>query len=343
MLKKRYIIVAITIGIMVLQSGTFAQGVTKTGTTAAKFLSIGIGPRANAMGGSFSSVADDATAMYWNPAGLSQLQNKQVIFTQADWLADISINYVGLALPVGSFGTLGINATAMTMGDMEITTELLPEGTGQKFSAGMYAFGISYARNLTQNFMIGANFKYVREDISQSKATGLAIDLGTLFITPFYGVRFSSSISNFGSKMQMRGDDLLIRHDPDEQREGNNEKVDAYYATEKYDLPLRLQIGVSRRFEIMPGYAFTFAADAAHPNDNTEYVNVGGELSMLNNMFMLRGGFKTLFMEDREEGLTLGAGFNFNQLGYFDLKLDYSFQQFEYLNDVHTFGFLLSF
>lgn len=64
---------------------------------------------------------------------------------------------------------------------------------------------------------------------------------------------------------------------------------------------------------------------------------------MLNDMFFLRGGYKTLFMEDREEGLALGAGFNFNQMNYFNLKLDYAFQQFKYLNDVHTFGFLLSF
>jgi len=55
-----------------LQSEGFSQ-VTKTGTTAAKFLSIGIGPRANAMGGAFTSVANDASALYWNPAGAATL------------------------------------------------------------------------------------------------------------------------------------------------------------------------------------------------------------------------------------------------------------------------------
>lgn len=261
MVRKILYTVVLSMVMFAIPQHAGAQGVTKTGTTASKFLSIGIGPRANAMGGSFTAIANDASAMYWNPAGIATIDEKQVLFTQANWLVDINVNYVGLVLSAGTFGTFGVNATAMTMGEMEITTENYPEGTGQNFSAGSYAFGFAYARNLTQNFMIGANFKYVREDIHQSKATGLAIDLGTLFITPFYGVRFSSSISNFGTKMQMNGDDLLVRHDPDPQREGNNERIDAYYGTDKYDLPLRLQIGISRDFKLMEGYVMRLAAD----------------------------------------------------------------------------------
>ena len=342
MLKNKLKLILI-ISLTLLQSITMGKGVTKTGTTAAKFLSIGIGPRAIAMGGSFTSIANDASAMYWNPSGISLIEKKQVIFTQTQWIADIKINYVGLVVPFSGIGSIGVNVTAMTMGDMERTTEYLPEGTGDKFSAGMYAFGVSYARRLTQNFMIGANIKYVREDISNSSAQGIALDLGTLFITPFYGIRFSSSISNFGTKMKMSGDDLLFQHDPDPQRHGNNESIDAYYDTDNFDMPLRLQIGMSRDFEFTEGQVLTLAVDGAHPNDNSEFVNLGAELALLNNMVFLRGGFKTLFMEDREEGLTLGAGYNFNRSNYFGISIDYAFQNFEHLGDIHTFGFLLTF
>ena len=64
-----------------LYNAAYSQDVTKTGTTASKFLSVGIGPRANSMGGAFTSIANDASAMYWNPAGIAQLTRYEGIFT----------------------------------------------------------------------------------------------------------------------------------------------------------------------------------------------------------------------------------------------------------------------
>jgi hypothetical protein len=332
-------------GIMVallLVSMSMAGSVSKTGTTASKFLSMGIGARAIGMGSAYVSVGTDATAMYWNPAGIADARSNQAIFSQTNWLLDIKLNYIGLVLNLGSVGNLGINMTALSMSDMEVTTANNPEGTGDTFAAGMYAFGVTYARHLTQNFIIGANLKYVREDISNSSAQGLALDIGTMFMTPFYGVRFSSSITNFGTKMQMAGDDLIIQHDPNPNSFGDNANLNAYYATDSYDMPLRLQIGLAKDFNFS-GQRLTLAVDAAHPNDNTEYVNLGGELALFDEMIFIRGGFKTLFMRDREEGLTLGAGYRTPKVGDFDLSIDYAFQNMEHLGDIHTFGFILSF
>ena len=320
-----------------------AQGVTKTGTTAGKFLSIGIGPRAIAMGGAFASSANDASAMYWNPAGIDQLSGNQFIFTQTNWFVDIKVNYIGAVFKAGALGTVGLNMTAMTMGDMEVTTEKNPEGTGDYFSAGMYAFGFSLARHLTQKFVIGANLKYVRESISQSAAHGLALDLGTMFVTPFYDVRLAASITNFGTKMRMTGDDLLIQHDPNPNIAGDNANLNAYYETESFELPLRVQLGLARDFYPLEGQRLTIAVEAAHPNDNSEYMNLGGELALFRERVFIRGGFKSLFMKDREEGLTLGVGYRTPRIGRFYLNIDYAFQDFVHLGDVHTFGFILTF
>ncbi len=319
-----------------------AQGVTKTGTTAGKFLSIGVGPRAIAMGGAFTSSANDATAMYWNPAGIDQISENQFVFTQTDWFVDIKLNYVGAVFKAGELGTIGVNLTAMTMGDMEVTTTKNPEGTGDYFSAGMYAFGFSIARHLTQKFIIGANFKYIRETISQSSAQGVALDIGTMFVTPFYGVRLAANISNFGTKMRMSGEDLLIQHDPDPNIAGDNANLNAYYETDSFELPLRVQIGLARDF-YFSNQRLTLAVEAAHPNDNSEYMNLGGEVALFNERVFLRGGFKSLFMKDREEGLTLGVGYKTPSLGRFRLNIDYAFQDFVHLGDVHTFGFILTF
>lgn len=327
---------------MISLSGNIYAEISKTGTSAAKFLSISIGPRAIAMGSAFSSISNDATAMYWNAAGIAQLEKNDIIFTHTNWIADININYVGLVLNLNEMGNLGINVTAMTMADMEVTTEYYPEGTGDTFGAGSYAFGLSYGRYLYNNFMIGVNIKYIRESISQSDAQGFGIDIGTIFNTPFWGIKFASSITNFGTKMHMTGDDLLLQTGIDDSRNGTNDQLDADLRTDEYELPLRLQIGISKDIMIRD-QRLTVAVDAAHPNDNTEYINIGAELAVLKEMAFLRGGYKTLFIADQEEGLSLGAGFNYDKMKSIELQIDYAFQRMKYLGDLHTFGLSFKF
>jgi Uncharacterised protein family (UPF0164) len=335
-MKKNILIIAFIF--FMIQSIGFCQ-VTKTGTTAAKFLSVGIGPRANAMGGAFSSVVNDASALYWNPAGAADVTQNEAMFTYTSLFKDldINLNYIAVVIPAEDIGSFGLSVTALDYGEMDVTTEYYPEGTGEKFSASSYAFGLSYAKNITEWFAAGITVKYITEGIFNSTANGVAFDVGTLFRTPFLGIKFATIISNYGSKMQMTGEDLLIRYDADPNRQGNNETVDAYYKTDYFELPLKLQIGISRDFEFFEGQRLTLAVDATHPNDNAESVNIGGELSFLDNLIFLRGGYKALFLDDNQEGLTLGAGLNY-VLGVFAFGFDYSYQEFEFLSYTHSFG-----
>jgi len=335
-MKKNILIIAFIF--LMVQSIGFSQ-VTKTGTTAAKFLSVGIGPRANAMGGAFSSVVNDASALYWNPAGVADLTQNEAMFTYTSLFKDldINLNYIAVVIPAEDIGTFGLSVTALDYGEMDVTTELYPEGTGERFSASSYAFGLSYARNITEWFSAGMTVKYITEGIFNSTANGVAFDVGTLFKTPFWGIKFATIISNYGSKMQMTGEDLLIRYDSDPNSEGNNETVDAYYKTDYFELPLKLQIGISKDLEFFDGQRLTLAIDATHPNDNAESVNIGGELSFIDNLIFLRGGYKALFLDDNQEGLTLGAGLNY-VLGVFAFGFDYSYQEFEFLSYTHSFG-----
>ncbi len=328
-MKKNILIIAFIF--LVVQSIGICQ-VTKTGTTAAKFLSVGIGPRANAMGGAFSSVVNDASALYWNPAGTADLKQNEAMFTYTSLFKDFAF-----VIPTEDIGSFGLSVTALDYGEMDLTTEYYPEGTGEKFSASSYAFGLSYAKNITEWFAAGMTVKYITEGIFNSTADGFAFDVGTLFKTPFWGIKFATIISNYGSKMQMTGEDLLIRYDADPNREGNNETVDAYYKTDEFELPLKLQIGISKDLEFFDGQRLTLAIDATNPNDNAESVNIGGELSFLDNLIFLRGGYKALFLEDNQEGLTLGAGLNY-VLGVFAFGFDYSYQEFEFLSYTHSFG-----
>jgi hypothetical protein len=319
----------------------YGQDVTKVGTTAAKFLSIPIGPRATALGGAFVSIADDPTAMYWNAAGIAKLTQNELVLDHTSWFVDIGLNYGGIVLPMGTFGTMGVNVTSINYGDMDVTTEDNPEGTGETFNASSYAFGVSYARSLTEWFAIGTNVKYVTEKIWHESAHGVAVDVGTIFTTPFRGIRLGASISNFGSKLQLSGEDLLIQKRIADQY-GTNPATNAYLATDEFDMPLALHIGISNEVIQNENQQLTVAIDAVHPNDNSESINVGAEYLLFNKVIALRGGYRSLFLQDSAERYTLGGGVN-QQFENMRIKFDYSYQAYERFSGVHKFSLGLIF
>lgn len=329
--------------IVLLAFPVFAQKVTKVGTTAAGFLNIDVGARAVGMGSAYVTQSDDVTGMYWNPAGLARMRGAQALFSHTGWLADIAFNYAAVAVPLPGLGTIGASATFLTMDDMERTTISQPMGTGEMFSAGSYCFALSYARSLTDRFSIGGNFKYISEKIYHSTASGIAFDIGTLFETQFNGLLIGMSITNYGTKMRMGGRDMLIQSDIDPLISGNNENINAHLQTDAFDLPLMFRVGVG--MDVLKGAGnsnLIIAVDALHPNDDVEYLNVGAEYTF-NRMFSLRGGYKSLFARDSEEGLSVGGGIRYSIAGFTELQIDYAYQDFGILKNVQKFTLALGF
>lgn len=332
----------IIFGFLCLCMAIQSAEVTKTGTTAAVFLKIDVGSRATAMGSSFTSVATDATAMFWNPSGIAFLDQADAVFSHARWIADISINYAAVAVPLKGVGTVGINGVFMTMDDMERTTTQYPEGTGEMFSCGSYAFGLSFARMMTNNFSIGLNAKYITENIFNSSATGFAIDLGTLYNTPIKGLSMGMSITNYGTKMRMEGRDLLLPSDPDPTISGNNSQIMSNLRTDSYELPLLFRFGFSyMALPNLDNHDLLLSIDLLHPNDDVEMVNFGAEYVFMH-LFAIRGGYKSLLKEDSEEGLCLGAGFMAG-IASTELRIDYAYKDFGRLKDVQMFTIGLNF
>ncbi|MCD6375957.1 MAG: PorV/PorQ family protein [Caldisericaceae bacterium] len=316
--------------------------VTKVGTTSAQFLKIEAGARAVAMGGAFVAVDNDATALYWNPSGIARLNFPEVVILHTKWFLDIIYDFVGVILPLGNFGTIGASITSLSMGEKKVRTIIYPEGTGEKYDAGDIALGISYAKNLTNRFSIGGTFKYIHQKIWHMSSSSIAFDIGTLFTTDFYGMKIGMSISNFGNKMKLEGKDTYIFYDPDETKYGNNDKIPAEMRTDEYSLPLIFRVGVA--MDVLKGdrNRLTLAVDAVHPNDNTENLNLGFEYALRNALF-LRAGYKNLFTENSEEGLTMGVGIEYNFFKSVLLKIDYAYQDFGILNNVQRFSLGLKF
>ena len=197
---------------------------------------------------------------------------------------------------------------------------------------------ISYARRLTNKFSIGSNIKYIRQSIWHANATTIAADLGALFITPFKNIRLGASLSNYGPDMEMTGRDQKFSMDPDPINEGNVEFVNAMYETDKFPIPLIFRVGLAGEIINTDKNRLSLAIDALHPNDNSEWMNIGVEYSFAETFFV-RGGMTTLFRKDTEEGLTFGTGINY-KIGRSatQLKLDYSYAAFGRLKNVQRFA-----
>ena len=332
--------------LMFYSSLTYAQlitNVSKVGTTSAPFLEIEAGARAIGMGGAFVAVANDASSIYWNPAGMAKLSMNEVILNHTEWIAGINYDFAGIVLKIDDANAVGISYTGVNLGkDMEVRTILEPEGTGELFSVGDIALGLSYARNLTDRFSIGFTGKYIQQTIYHMSADAFALDIGTLFKTRLNGMTIGMSISNFGSKMQMKGKDTLVKHDIDENKEGNNDRISAHLDTDAWSLPLLLRIGAAMDVVNNNYSRLTISADAMHPSDNLESINVGCEFSIKEFLF-LRGGYTNLFLVDGEESFAAGFGINYNIAGFATLKVDYAFSDFGILSNVHRFSMGLQF
>jgi hypothetical protein len=313
------------------------QTMTKSGTTAAQFLKIGVDARATAMGNAFTAMEGDVSSIFWNVAGLANVKRIETMFVNNDWLSGVGFHYLGLALPLRRIGVLGLSVTSLTVPDDKVRTVTKPEGTGEYWGAQDLAVNLSFARKLTDKFSIGGNIKFIQQTIWHSHANTFAIDLGALFVTPFKGIRLGASLANYGGELRMTGRDQKLSVDPDLINQGNVEFVNALYETDAFPLPLIFRVGLSGELVRTKALRLSYAIDALHPNDNTEAVNTGFELAV-GETFFLRGGHANLFRENAEEGLTLGGGLHYRLWGtQAILRIDYSYVDFgrlKYVNRV---------
>ena len=285
------LIVAASISQMVAQDAQ--SGVSKKGTTAAPFLSIGQGARAAGMGNAFVAIADDPTALYWNPGGLARLGGVGVAFEHTQWIAETKYNFAGISYSLGDYGALGVSLTLSDIGEMNVTTIEEPNGTGETFKATDIAVSVAYAIRLMNTFSIGFNPKFIHQSIWKTDGDALAIDIGILYDTPFSGFTLGMAITNFGTKMKLTGNSTLVLYDPDPISTGNNERIPANLETEYWSLPLNFRFGVSYVAPLSEDHHLVLAVDASHPSDDYESINVGGEY-VFNDLIALRGGYKPL-------------------------------------------------
>ncbi|MCG8606539.1 PorV/PorQ family protein [bacterium] len=334
-------LVLVTSTFAVAQTTDEAQSVSNVGTNSAAFLEIGLGARAQAMGAAFTSLADDATAMYWNPSGIARLGHFEASFTNIDWLADTYIGYAAVVASIGDFGAVGVDASVLDAGERPVRTIAQPEGTGEIFSSSDLSLGLAFAMNLTDRFSIGFHAKYIRQEIWHESANGFALDLGALYDMPVDGMRLGFAILNFGTRMKLSGRDLQRPFDPDPLNFGND-AINVDLETQSFELPLMFRFGVSYRLQTTESSGLLISTDLLHPGNNTESINIGGEYSY-NDFVFVRGGYESLFERDQENGLTLGGGLQFKLFGTGTVRIDYAYVDWGVLDNADRFTIALVF
>lgn len=306
-------------------------GGQRAGISAFQFLKIGVGARGVAMGESFVAVVNDASALFWNPAGLVEMTENQVIASHTSYIVDISHEFFGVTYKVSDNHALGVAVTSLHMKDMEITTETQPFGTGRFFTFGDLALGVSYANKMTEQFSFGATLRYVEETLDVLKMRSVMIDLGTLYWTGLGSTRFAVTISNFGADVKPKGTVTLA----------NGGTINDF---QSFSLPTIFKLGIAMEMIEDDNSRLTTSFQLNHPNDNSEHFRLGVEYAF-RNTFYLRGGLKRtigqkLFGRDETspEDFTLGAGFAVDVSGISRVSADYAFARFNDLGSVHRFS-----
>ena len=311
----RRIVVALgLVGCLIPGLAGAAEIFQKVGTFDGQFLKIGVGARAEGMGGAFVGVADDATALFWNAAGIARIESdkSELTFNHANWPAELSFDQVGYVFHLKKIpGAFGAQIRALTMNPMVETTAYQPDptvGDGNSFDAGYLAAGLSYARSLTDKFSAGVTMNMIHEGLAEFSQQTFAFDVGTLYDVGTAGMKIGMAISNIGSQIK--------------------------FIDREARIPAIFRVGTSATLLQSQDQKLIGSFEFSHPPDNAERLNVGAEYAFRKYVF-LRGGYNINY---DAEGIAGGVGFHFPVSVAGMADLDYSYTDMKDLGGSHRFS-----
>ena len=278
----------------------FAQDDFKrVGKSGFGFLKISPSARAAGMGDAFTAIADDVTTIFYNPAGLTNLDKFVFNFNHTDWIVNSSIISGAIARPFGRNGAIGISIVKFDTEDFEETTVLDPEGTGRMIDAGDVALAVAYAIQLTDNLSFGFKGQYLEEKIDIDKATAITADFSTYYRTGFRDLTLAMIMKNFGPE--------------------------AKFLSDKFKLPLYFNVNTAMSLIGSKGSPFQWlvSVESAFATDYRDRYHLGTEM-WIADMIALRGGYK--FYYDTEDW-TIGAGLKVG-IGSRKVIIDISYSNF---------------
>ncbi len=278
------------------------------------FLRTPVGARPSAMAGSFVAMSEDPHCIYYNPAGVGNIQNRTATFGYLNHILDIQSFFGAYVMP-HSKGAYGLGVQYTSYGDFKRTNEFGQE-QGSFGASNLVAY-LSYAQLRGKNFMLGANVKYIRSELENFSSDAFAVDLGFIYHSPLFGnLDFGGGLFNAGSV------------------------ISAFDVT-KERLPLNAQFGVSKKLEHLP---LRYSLALINYFDDNLVFRAGGEMNLATGLF-LRLGYDTIGGDqkvgtdsDRFAGLSLGLGLEHQRY-----KIDYGISSFGEVGSLNRFSFGMKF
>jgi hypothetical protein len=334
---KKFLILSVATSILFLAGSLWAEEFDNLGTSGAQFLKLDVDARVVGLGGANAAVTRGAMALYYNPAGIANMDENSVAFSYTDWIADIKYNYLAYARPFPGFGNVGVHVAVLTMDDMERTTLEEPDGTGEMFGANSWVVGISNAHQLTNRFSFGVTAKYIRENISELSSGSFAVDVGTIYYTGFRTLRIAMSTRNFGTDTKYGGTELETTYDQDDNP--STAPVEVRLNTQSHPLPLTFRIGAAYDFEFNEDSKLLATLDGYNTRDRGQQASVGFEYSWQDHL-AVRAGYK---IRTDEEGIAVGGGYDFEIPNFGNLGFSYAWADLGRLENAHRFSLMLNF
>jgi hypothetical protein len=332
-------------------SPALAGNEDRAGQAGATELLINPWTRSSGWGGINVANVRGLESQFNNVAGLAFTRKTDIHYSYTDWLkgADITINSLGLAQKVGETGVLALSVMSMNFGDIQITTNDLPEGGVGNYKPQFINIALSYAKSFSNSIYGGLTLRVISESASDVKAQGVAFDAGIQYVTGFNeakdNLKFGISLKNVGTPMKYSGDGLSFR--------GNPPVATTYQQTiesrtETFELPSLVNIGASYDLKPAESHRVTVAASFTSNSFTYDQFGIGLEYSF-KEIFSLRGGYLSEqdinSDEDRLTALTgLNGGLSIDiPLGKGGKKIgiDYSYRSTEFFDGSHGLGLRL--
>ena len=307
----------VAIALTTLVGRGWAGGIDRVGTAGAQELRIPMGPASMAIGGASVALGSGLSNVFWNPAGLAGTDNSEAMVSYSTYLADSKVNLGAVSTTMGSAGMVALSVKVLNIGDITVTTEDAPEGTGQILSPNFGVFGLTYARRMTDRVFLGVTGNFINERVADLTANGFALDLGLQYDTGWRGLRFGFAMKNIGPNMHYTGGGLEERIVvPGDDPSAQPHVVQLESTT--FELPSYLQLGLAYDLKLSEKAEATLVGAYQGNNFSTDEYRIGGECRLAGHL-ALRAGFQgqaPLKERDRLDdylyNFSYGAGVNFN-------------------------------
>jgi len=291
---------------LLLCSFLLAQSPSKySGTSSALFLRTGLSARVSALGESFTAIADDENALFYNPAGLVNINHTAVGLNHTEWFEDIRMDNIVFGYNVDNNLGIGLSLAHMWMPEIKGKDNFGNPTEDISVSSSIINLGLAY--RIQHSLFLGVGLKYFNDDLAGFSANGFAFDVGIFMHTQIPGLTFGASVQNIGGKIK--------------------------YDSDKEKIPLTYRVGFAYK---IPSTGLTLALDGIKNIDNDISFAAGVEYTLLKSFFVRVGNN---FKQDQNFTPGYGLGINIED----KYLIDYTYSAFDNLGNTHRIGFTFHF